>query len=114
RPYLGADLNQDNDRLLIRRLYAGAPAYEQGLNANDQIIALDGFRVNRDQFNQRISEKRVGDTVRLTIFRADELRTFDIKIGGIIDKSYRPVPVAQPTAEQSRLYQGWLGAPLTR
>jgi predicted metalloprotease with PDZ domain len=52
--------------------------------------------------------------VRLTVFRADELRTFDIKLGGIVDRSYRPIPVAQPTAEQSRLYQGWLGAPLAR
>jgi predicted metalloprotease with PDZ domain len=114
RPYLGADLNQDNDRLLVRRLYAGAPAYEQGLNANDQILALDGFRVNRDQFNQRISEKRVGDTVRLTVFRADELRTFDIKLGRIVNMSYQPIPVEQPTAEQTRLYQGWLGAPLMK
>lgn len=114
RTYLGADLGQDNDRLIIRRLYSGAPAYEQGLNANDQIVALDGFRVNRDNFLQRLAEKRPNDIARLTIFRADELRTFEIKLGGIKDVSYNPVPVAQPTADQSRLYQGWLGAPLMR
>jgi predicted metalloprotease with PDZ domain len=114
RAYLGADVNQDNDRLIIRRVYSGAPAYEQGLNANDQIVALDGFRVNRDTFNQRMSEKRPGDVTRLTVFRTDELRTFEIKLGGIVDASYRPIPVAQPTTEQSRLYQGWLGAALAR
>jgi predicted metalloprotease with PDZ domain len=114
RVYLGADLAQDNDRLIIRRLYSGAPAYEQGLNASDQIVALDGLRVNRDQFLQRLSEKRPNDIARLTVFRADELRTFEIKLGGIADTSYRPIPVAQPTAEQSRLYQGWLGASLVR
>jgi predicted metalloprotease with PDZ domain len=111
RPYLGADLAQDNDRLIVRRVYSNAPAYEQGINAGDQIVALDGFRVNRDSFNQRIGEKRPGDTARLTIFRTDELRTFEIKVGGIRDASYRPVTLAQPTAEQSRLYQGWLGVP---
>lgn len=110
--YLGATLAQDNDRLLIRRVTNGTAAYEQGLNANDQIIALDGFRVNRDGFNARLAEKRPGDVARLTVFRADELRTFDIKLGGIRDMSYRPIPVAQPTEEQARLYQGWLGAPL--
>ncbi|MDX6693228.1 MAG: hypothetical protein QOF02_831 [Blastocatellia bacterium] len=114
RVYLGADVAQDNDRLIIRRLYSGAPAYEQGLNANDQIVALDGLRVNRDQFLQRLSEKQPNEVARLTVFRADELRNFDIKLGGIADASYRPVPVALPTAEQSRLYQGWLGAPLVR
>ncbi|HEX8494015.1 MAG TPA: PDZ domain-containing protein [Pyrinomonadaceae bacterium] len=114
RPYLGADLNQDNDRLIVRRLYSGAPAYEQGLNANDQIVALDGYRVNRDQFGQRIAEKRPGDTARLTVFRIDELRTFEIKLGGIKDASYRPIAVERPTEEQARLYQGWLGARLPR
>ncbi|HEY0406371.1 MAG TPA: PDZ domain-containing protein [Pyrinomonadaceae bacterium] len=114
RAYLGADVAQDNDRLMVRRLYSGAPAYEQGLNANDQIVALDGLRVNREQFLQRLSEKQPNDIARLTVFRADELRTFDIKLGAIADASYRPVAVAQPTAEQSRLYQGWLGATLTK
>lgn len=110
--YLGADLVQDNDRLIVRRVISGAAAYEQGLNANDQIVALDGFRVNRDGFNARLSEKQPGDIARLTVFRADELRTFEIKLGGLREMSYRPIPVAQPTEQQARLYQGWLGAPL--
>lgn len=112
RASLGADLAQDNDRLIVRRVYSGTAAYEQGLNANDQIVALDGFRVNRDSFMQRLSEKRPGDHIRLAVFRADELRNFEIMLGGIRNASYRPIPVAQPTEEQSRLYQGWLGAPL--
>lgn len=114
RVYLGADLAQDNDRLIVRRVTAGTPAYEQGLNANDHIVALDGYRVNRDQLNQRLADRRPGDVARLTVFRNDELRTFDIRLGGIKNESYRPVAVAQPTEEQSRLYQGWLGAPLTK
>jgi predicted metalloprotease with PDZ domain len=112
RASLGADVAQDNDRLMVRRVYSGAAAYEQGLNAGDQIVALDGYRVNRDNFMQRLNEKRPADVARLTVFRADELRSFDIKLDGIRDASYRPIPLAKPTAEQSQLYQGWLGAPL--
>lgn len=114
RSYLGARLKQTDDRLIVDRVYSGTPAYEQGLNTNDQIVALDGIRVNQESFNARLAEKRPGDTITLTVFRFDDLRSLTIKLGGRIDAPYRIVPVKEPNAEQSRLYQGWLGAPLQR
>ena len=35
KAYLGADLTQDGERLMVRRVYAGS-CYDQGLNAGDQ------------------------------------------------------------------------------
>jgi predicted metalloprotease with PDZ domain len=112
RPYLGADLGQDGERLVVRRLYAGGPAYEQGLNTGDQIVALDNMRVNNEGFNARLAEKKPGDVLHLTIFRSDDLRTMDIKLGERAEGDYRIVTVSQPTPEQMRLYQNWLGASL--
>ena len=37
--YLGANLRQDGDKLIVASLPKNTPAYEQGLNANDQIVA---------------------------------------------------------------------------
>jgi predicted metalloprotease with PDZ domain len=110
KAFLGADLEQTGDRLMIKAVRAGTPAYEQGLNANDQIVALDGARVNKDTFDARIAEKKPGDTVRVTVFRFDDLRTFDIRLGLQVDAPFRIVPVAQASDEQKRIYQAWLGA----
>ena len=82
KAYLGARVEQDNNRLLVKRVYAGTPAYDQGLNTNDQIVALDNMRINEENFNARIAEKRPGDTITLTLFRLDDLRTLTIKLGG--------------------------------
>ena len=124
--YLGANFSQDGERLLIRNVLSGAPAYDQGLNAGDQIVALDGIRIASingtdgkitsaaEVLSARLADKRPGDTVRLTVFRADDLRTFDIKLGGRANVEYRIVPVEAATAQQSRNYQSWLGAPLTK
>jgi predicted metalloprotease with PDZ domain len=114
RAYLGADLGQDGERLMVRRVYAGSPAYDQGLNANDQVVALDNMRVNNEGFNARLAEKRPSDILHLTLFRSDDLRTLDIKLGERTDGDYRILPVAQATAEQMRFYQDWLGAPYER
>ena len=57
----GADTMQENDRLMVRRVYAGSPAYDQGLNAGDQIVALDNMRVCERLFQTRMAEKKPGD-----------------------------------------------------
>jgi predicted metalloprotease with PDZ domain len=49
--------------------------------------------------------------VTLTVFRGDQLRTFNVKLGGRPAVAYRIVPVADPTERQKRNYQSWLGAP---
>ncbi|MFL6211117.1 MAG: M61 family metallopeptidase [Pyrinomonadaceae bacterium] len=115
RAFFGATLRQDGDRLTVVNVPSDTPAYEQGINAGDQIIALDGMRAGTlDSFNARVAERKPGDEIQLTLFRADDLRTFRIKLGGRVEESYRIVPGKNPTPEQARVYQAWLGAPLPK
>jgi predicted metalloprotease with PDZ domain len=106
--YFGADVAQEDDRLIVRRVYAGSPAYEQGLNAGDQIVAMDNMRVNRDFFNARMAEKKPGDVVNLTIFRFDDLSSLVIRLSDRREMTYRIVPVASPTPVQKQIYASWL------
>ncbi|HEV8202762.1 MAG TPA: PDZ domain-containing protein [Pyrinomonadaceae bacterium] len=106
--YFGADVAMDNDRLIVRRVYAGSPAYEQGLNAGDEIVAMDNRRVTRDFFNARMAEKKPGDPLSLTIFRFDDLSTLFIKLGERREGTYRIVPLPNATEAQKRIYRGWL------
>ncbi len=114
KAYLGADLVQEGDRLMVSRVYAGSPAYEQGLNTGDQIVALDNRRVTKNFFDARLAEKRPGDLATLTVFRFDDLSLIPIKLGAITDSAYRIVTLDNASAGQKRIYQSWMGAPLTR
>jgi len=114
KAYLGADVVQEGDRLMVRRVYAGSPAYEQGLNSGDQIVAFNNMRATKDFFDARIAEQRPGDLVNISIFRFDDLSMLAIKLGGRIPAAYSIVPVANPSAEQKRIYQSWVGAPPAR
>src|SRR5205807_8828993 len=109
KAFLGADLSQNNDRLLITSVRAGSPAYEQGLNANDQILALDGARVTKETIEARIAERKPGDMVHITVFRFDDLRTLDIRLGADSRDPFHIVPLPQVKDEQKRVYQSWLG-----
>jgi predicted metalloprotease with PDZ domain len=112
KAFLGADLEDkpDGDFIVIKSVRAGSPAYEQGLNAKDRIIALDGARVTKETFDARIAEKQPGETVRVTVFRFDDLRTFDIRLGSHVDAPFRILPLADANDEQRRIYQAWMGA----
>lgn len=106
--YLGADVEDSGDFINVRDVRAGSPAYEQGLNAKDKIVALDGARVNKESFEARIASKHSGDIVHITVFRNDDLRTIEIKLSAAVDAPYRIVPSSSPTNEQKRIYQSWL------
>lgn len=112
RPYFGATLFMDGNRLMVRNVRAGTPAYDQGITAGDEIVALDGMRVNLESFDARVAEKKPGDRVTITLFRSDDLRTFEIRLGGRVVAPYRLLPVPNPTTEQRQSYQKWLGANL--
>jgi predicted metalloprotease with PDZ domain len=108
RTFFGADISQEADRVIVDRVYAGSPAYEQGLNTGDQIVAIDNLRVTRDFFNARLAEKKPGDLINLTIFRFDDLSTLLIKLGPGREGTYRIVPLTSQTEIQKKTYRSWL------
>lgn len=112
RAYIGADLAEEAGRLTIRSVPADTPAYEQGLNTGDQIVAIDGYRASQTFMQSYLGEKKPNEKVRLTIFRFDKIREVTFTLGGNLRKDYSFSPVENPTAEQSRLYQGYLNASL--
>ena len=107
--YLGAELVQEGDRLIVRRVLEGGPAYEQGLNAGDQIVAFNNMRATREFFFARLAEKKPGDPISLTIFRADDLSTLLIRLGGRLQLPYVISPISNTSDLQKRIYRSWLG-----
>ncbi len=110
--FLGGNLAQDGDKLTVRSLPSDTPAYQFGLNANDQIVAIDGNRVDQTFLQNYIGEKRPGDKIKLTVFRFDTLRDIEVILSGRGKQDYAMVPVENPSEEQKRLYQQYLNAPL--
>ncbi len=113
KAYLGATLRQDGDKTIVTAVAKQTPAYEQGLNANDQIVAVDGARASQTFLNSYLlNEKRPNDKIKLTVFRFDELREIEITLGGRAAQNFQIVPLENANDEQKRLYNQFFGAPL--
>ena len=114
RAYIGADLVEENNRLTIRSIPAGTPAYEQGLNTGDQIVAIDGYRASNSFLQTYVGEKKPNDTVRLSVFRFDKLREITFKLGANDRAEVSIKPVEKPSETQRRLYREYMKAELPK
>jgi Predicted protease with the C-terminal PDZ domain len=110
--YIGADMAEEAGRLTIRTVRSGTPAYDQGLNTGDQIVAVDGYRASQTFLQTYIGEKKPGDKIKLSVFRFDKLREFEFTLGANMREEFTFKPVASPTDEQKRLYREYLGSDL--
>ena len=105
----GLTLRGEGGRVVVVNVLAGSAAWQAGVNAGDELVALDGFRVaSPDWLNARLMEHPRGAQVRLTVFRRDELVTLALPV----DKGPPPRFVVRPapdaTPEQQALRAHWL------
>ena len=114
KAYIGADLAEEGGRLTIRTIAANTPAYDQGLNTGDQIVAVDGYRASNAFLQSYLGERKPNDTVRLTLFRFDKLRDVTFKLGANTRVAASIEPVDQPSDEQKRLYSDYMKTELEK
>ncbi|WP_343031285.1 M61 family metallopeptidase, partial [Xanthovirga aplysinae] len=105
---LGVYTKNDDGRLVIRSVVRGTSAYEGGLNANDEIIAIDGYRVDKSEMERIIGMKKPGESVKITITRDGILQDLDVKLKNSNRNKYSINPVENPTEKQQMVYNRWL------
>jgi predicted metalloprotease with PDZ domain len=106
-PYLGIATSMSGGKLTVSSVMRGTSAYKGGLNANDELIALDGVRLT-DDINRLISTKKVGDKVKLTVNRGGDLKELDITLNRNFNSSYRLEKLPNASDEQNALYKKWM------
>ena len=84
--------------------------WRAGLDAGDEIVALDGFRASSAaDLAKRVWPRRAGDTLALSVFRRDELLTLPVQLDAIPAAKAKLARVASPTAAQEAAWAGWMG-----
>ena len=65
----------------MRSVPRESPAYESGLSVDDEIIAIDDFRLRPDQLAQRLENYQPGDKVSILVARRDQLTRIPLTLG---------------------------------
>jgi predicted metalloprotease with PDZ domain len=94
KAWIGATAKVDSGRLLIAQVKRDTPAFTAGLNADDEIVAIDHVRV-RDRLDERLEQYAPGDRVSILVARRDRLLSLDVTLGAEPAKSWRLEPSDQ-------------------
>ncbi len=109
---LGLHTRNAGDRIVISNVLAGFPAYDAGLNNNDELVALDSRKLDAANVGERLAELRQGQSVTLTIFRRDRMLTYSFAAALKPFDTYSFSLLKDATPEQKALAKAWLGEEL--
>ncbi len=77
--WLGATLGTRAGKPVFLAVHNGGPAEQAGVSPDDELVALDGLRIDIAGCEARTRRYRPGDVSELAVFRGDELITVRLK-----------------------------------
>ncbi|MBD2294877.1 M61 family metallopeptidase [Anabaena sphaerica FACHB-251] len=112
-PYLGVRIKTENGREIIKFVEMNSPAKTAGIDAGDELLALDGIKVGTNQLSERLQDYQPNDSIQITVFHQDELRNYSVILGKQHPHKYQLRPVENPNSTQQENFLGWLGISLS-
>jgi predicted metalloprotease with PDZ domain len=108
RPLLGVTTRNDAGRLVVSQVRRDTPAHAAGLNVDDEILAMDEFRVRADRFDSRVDQYRPGDRVSILIARREQLMRIEVTLGEQPARAWRLDMNPSASEESVRHRDRWL------
>jgi len=109
-PFTGWTVKAENGKPMIKFVHSDSPAEMAGINADDELLAINGLRVTAEQLSERLKDFQAGETLSVTVFHQDELLTTSLTLAPPRPSAYRIVPVKQSSLAQENNFKGWLGS----
>ena len=108
-PYLGIKVATENNKEMIKYVASESPAAIGGIDANDQILAIDGIKVDASSLKERLKNYVSGDKIQVTVFHQDKLLTLPVSLADPQVNRYEITVKDNLSELQQQNLVGWLG-----
>jgi len=105
---LGLRLRTSGDRIFVNNVLAGMPGYDSGVNAHDELAAMDGQRIDASNIDRLLYALRPGQRVTLSLFRRERLMILTLTAAQKPPDRYTITPRTDANAAQRALRLSWL------
>lgn len=94
----------------IMSVNRGSGAWDAGINVNDELIAVNGYRMDDmgKELDRILSNAKIGDKVHVIVSRDGIIKELDVILSASLKADYLIRPLATVTPEQSKLREIWL------
>jgi predicted metalloprotease with PDZ domain len=107
-PHLGIKVQSEQGKEIIKFVEANSPAAIAGIDADDELLALNGIRITSQQLSDRLKDYQVGDIIQVTVFHQDELKTVTVTLAQPQPSRYEIVRIEYASDTQQQNLSGWL------
>ena len=107
-PSLGIQTKDSGGKLVITGITAGSTAYEQGLNVNDEIIAVNNLRVDNNTLGKIFQLYDIDDNISVMIARDNVIKIYTLKVKGNVSSDYVLKPLQGEEPGAGAYYSKWL------
>ncbi len=108
-PDTGMKVTAENGKETIKFVRSGSPAAIAGIDAGDELLAINNRRVSAEKLSDRLKDYQAGDIILVSVFHQNELRSVEVKLAEAQPSRYEIVKVENPTETQKQNLAGWLG-----
>ena len=107
-PHLGLKVNTENSREIIKFVEANSPAAIAGIDIGDELLAIEGIKVQSGDLKEHLKNYQSGDLISVTIFHQDELKTLSATLTEPQPSRYEIVHCDNISDLQQQNLSGWL------
>ncbi len=107
--WLGLETRADNGRLLVKSVRRDGPARAAGINADDEILAVGGYRVTATNLNERLQQYEPGERVEVMLARRDAVRVAPITLAPHAGSPWKLEANPGAATEAAAQREAWLG-----
>jgi len=105
--HLGISTQWREGKLFITQLDKQYAGYQGGLSAEDEVIAIDGFRVTKD-FSKIYAHKKINDYIDVLISRQGVIQSYKIRLTADVRKSINFTMNTIKSNQEDILIKKWL------
>ena len=108
RVWTGLSTRNDAGRLVVTQIRRDSPALAAGVNVDDEILAIDEFRVRADRWESRLDQYTPGDKVMLLVARREQLTRLPMTFATDPPRQWRLEIHPSATETQKQQLLRWL------
>jgi predicted metalloprotease with PDZ domain len=110
KAWLGLSTKIDQGRLVVTQVPRHTPGWEYGFNVDDEILAIDDYRLRPEQWDARLEQYRPGEQVSVLVARRDRLLRLNVTFAAEPLKRWKLEVHPAATAAQRTCFTAWLSA----
>ena len=112
--YLGASTALKDGKIMVTGVNRQSPAWESGLNVNDEILSINGNRINnisdprQSEVEKFLTGKKPGDKIKIDFNRDGLIKQAEFTLVRNPNQKFRISSVTNPSESQLAVRKRWL------